>query len=108
MGEPIEITDRNFKNEILDSTIPALVDFGAEWCPPCRAIEPIIKALVDEYAGRVKIGSSDVDASRSVAGQFGIMSIPTLIFFKKGEEIDRIIGYVPKDAIREKIDALLY
>jgi thioredoxin 1 len=108
MGEPLEITDRNFKSEILESDIPALVDFGAEWCPPCRALEPVIKGLVDDYAGKVKIGRVNVDAARSIAGQFGIMSVPTLIFFKKGAEIDRMVGFGSKDAIKEKIEDMLY
>lgn len=108
MGEPIEVTDRNFKSEILESDIPALVDFGAEWCPPCRALEPVIKTLVDDYDGKVKIGKVNVDASRSIAGQYGIMSVPTLVFFKQGAEIDRMVGFGSKDAIKEKIEAMLY
>lgn len=108
MGEPVEVTDRNFKSEILESAIPALVDFGAEWCPPCRALEPVIKDLVDDYSGKMKIGKVNVDSSRSIAGQYGIMSVPTLIFFKNGSEVDRMVGFGSKDAIMEKIDALLY
>jgi len=107
MGEPLEITDANFKSEILDSEIPAVVDFGAVWCPPCRALEPIIKDLAGEYEGRVKIGKVNVDISRETAGQFGIMSVPTLIFFEKGQEIDRMVGLKSKDTIKAKLDTLL-
>jgi len=107
MGEPLEITDANFKSEILDSEIPAVVDFGAVWCPPCRALEPIIKDLSGEYEGRVKIGKVNVDISRETAGQFGIMSVPTLIFFEKGQEIDRMVGLKSKDTIKAKLDTLL-
>jgi thioredoxin 1 len=107
MGEPLEITDANFKSEILDSEIPAVVDFGAVWCPPCRALEPVIKDLAVEYEARVKIGKVNVDISRETAGQFGIMSVPTLIFFKSGQEIDRMVGLKSKDTLRAKIDELL-
>jgi len=107
MGEPLEVTDRNFKEEIIGSDIPAVVDFGAEWCPPCRVLEPILKELVDEYQGKVKIGSVNVDNCREIAGDYGIMSVPTLIFFKNGEEVDRVIGLGPKDALKEKFNSLL-
>ena len=107
MGEPLEITDVNFKTEILESAIPAVVDFGAVWCPPCRALEPIIKDLAGEYEGRVKIGKMNVDINRETAGQFGIMSVPTLVFFKMGQEIDRMVGLKSKDTIKVKIDGLL-
>jgi len=107
MGEPLEITDQNFKAEILDSEIPALVDFGAVWCPPCRALEPVIKDLAGEYEARVKIGKLNVDNSRETAAQFGIMSVPTMIFFKMGQEIDRLVGLKSKETIKAKIDTLL-
>ena len=107
MGEPIEITDESFEREILNGELPAMVDFGAAWCPPCRAIEPIIKELVDDYDGKVKIAEVEVDSNREVAGKFGIMSVPTLIFFKGGREVDRLIGLRPKDVIKGRLDALL-
>ncbi len=107
MAQPIEITDENFKSEILESETPALLDFSAAWCPPCRILDPILEQLVDEYDGRVKIGSVNVDNGRQTAGQFGIMGIPTLIFFQNGEEVDRIAGLSPKSVIKTKLDALL-
>ena len=107
MGEPVEITDENFEQEIVKSVIPAVVDFGAVWCPPCRQLEPVIKELADDYAGRVKIGTVNVDNCRETAGKFGIMSVPTVILFKDGQEVDRIMGYKPKDALKTRIDALL-
>jgi len=107
MGNPLEITDENFKSEILESELPALVDFGASWCPPCRALEPIIKDLVDEFEGQVKIGSVNVDTCRETAGKYGIMNVPTLIFFKGGQEVDRIVGLGPKEVIKVKIQTLL-
>ena len=107
MGEPVEITDENFEEQVIKSDMPAVVDFGAAWCPPCRMLEPVLEELVDDYAGRVKVGSVNVDNCRDTAGKFGIMSVPTIIFFKDGQEVDRIIGYKPKDAFKTKIDALL-
>jgi len=107
MGEPIEITDESFEKEILESEIPAMVDFGAAWCPPCRALEPILSEVIDEYQGRVKIGSVNVDNCREIAGKFGIMSVPTMIFFKEGKEVDRIIGLSPKENIKVKLDMML-
>jgi len=107
MEEPLEITDANFKTEILDSDIPAMVDFGAVWCPPCRALEPIIKDLAGEYSGRVKIGKVNVDTCRETAGQFGIMNVPTIIFFNKGLEIERMVGLKSKETIKAKLDTLM-
>lgn len=107
MGEPIEITDESFEQEILNADMPAMVDFGAAWCPPCRAIEPIIKELVDDFDGKVKIAEVDVDNCRQTAGKFGIMSVPTLIFFKQGKEVDRLIGLRAKEVIKSKLESLL-
>ena len=107
MGHPIVVTDDNFQKEILESDIPAMVDFGAPWCPPCRSLEPIIMDLVDEFIGQVKIGALNVDNSREIAGKYGIMSVPTIIFFKDGEEVDRIVGLSPRDVLKVKIQNLL-
>lgn len=107
MGHPVEITDENFQKEIIESPLPAIVDFGATWCPPCRALEPIIEQLVDEFEGQVKIGAVNVDNCRDTAGKFGIMSVPTVIFFKNGQEIERLIGLSPKDVMKVKIQTLL-
>ena len=107
MGEPLEINDENFESEILQSPMHAMVDFGAVWCPPCRSLEPIIKELVDDYKDKVKIGAVNVDNSRDTAGKYGIMSVPTMIFFKEGKEVDRITGLSPKDVIKTKLDMLL-
>lgn len=107
MGKPIEITDENFEQEILQSDKPAMVDFGAPWCPPCRALEPIVDELVDEYEGKIKIGAVNVDNCRETAGKFGIMSVPTIIFFKDGQEADRMVGLSPKDVLKTKIESFI-
>jgi thioredoxin len=107
MAKPVEITDENFQSEILESEMPALVDFGAAWCPPCRALEPIIEELVDEFAGRIKIGTVNVDNCKKTSGTYGVMSVPTLVFFKNGKEVDRIVGFGSKDDLVNKIEAQL-
>ncbi|HRS00458.1 MAG TPA: thioredoxin [Candidatus Sumerlaeia bacterium] len=107
MGHPVEITDENFQKEIIESQLPAVVDFGATWCPPCRALEPIMEQLVDEFEGQVKIGAVNVDNCRNTAGKYGIMSVPTVIFFKNGQEVERMVGLSPKDVMKVKIQTLL-
>jgi thioredoxin len=83
--------------------LPVLVDFWAAWCGPCRAVAPTVEALASEYAGKLKVVKLDVDESGDVAGQFGVQSIPTLILFKGGQPVERLIGNVPKPAIISKI-----
>ena len=107
MGHPVEITDENFQKEIIESQLPAVVDFGATWCPPCRALEPIMEQLVDEFEGQVKIGAVNVDNCRNTAGKYGIMSVHTVIFFKYGQEVERLVGLSPKDVMKVKIQTLL-
>jgi thioredoxin 1 len=101
------VTDQNFQEEVLNSSTPVLVDFYAEWCGPCKMIAPIIDELAGEYEGKAKIVKVNVDESPSTAQGFGVMSIPTLIFFKGGAEVDRITGALPKDVLAEKLDSLL-
>ncbi len=107
MSEPIHVTDETFKEEVLDSDIPAVVDFWAEWCMPCKAIAPVIEDLAKEYEGRVKVAKVDVDNNQEVAGSLGIRSIPMLFFFKGGERVDQIIGAVSKQVITEKLESML-
>jgi thioredoxin 1 len=105
--KPVEITDANFEQEVLQSNIPVLIDFWAVWCGPCRLIAPVVEELAGEYAGKVKIAKLDVDNNQGVADKFGIRSIPTLLLFDKGSVVDRMVGVAPKSAIVEKLNGVL-
>lgn len=102
-----EITTDNFQPEVLDSKKVALVDFWAEWCGPCRMIGPIVEELAGEYEGKALISKCNVDDHGEVAAQFGIRSIPTILFFKDGELVDRVVGAVPKSTLKQKLDSLI-
>ena len=99
----IVLTDQNFKEEILNSEVPALVDFWAPWCGPCKMIGPAIEEIANQYQGKIKVGKLNVDDAPVIASQYSIMSIPTLLIFKGGEIVDKIIGVVSKDQIEEKV-----
>ncbi|MCZ2393445.1 MAG: thioredoxin [Chitinophagales bacterium] len=101
------ITNDNFQSEVLDSKKVAMVDFWAEWCGPCRMVGPIVEELSNEYEGKALVGKCDVDEYGDVAAQFGIRSIPTILFFKNGELVDRVVGAVPKAQLKGKLDGLL-
>jgi len=97
-------TDSNFKKEVLESNIPVLVDFWANWCSPCKMIAPIVEELAKEYAGKIKIGKLDVDSNSNSASKYGVMSIPTLIFFKGGRVMEQVSGALNKSALKKKIE----
>ena len=101
------VTDQNFADLVIQSKIPVMVDFFAEWCGPCKMIAPIVDELATENEGKFLVVKVNVDESMDTAQQFGIMSIPTIVFFKNGAEVDRVTGAMPKDAFQEKLSALL-
>jgi len=107
MAKPIIFTDDNFDSEVINSELPVLVDFWAEWCGPCKMIAPSVEELANEFEGRAKIGKLDVDNNQVTAGKYGIRSIPSLLIFKGGEVADQIVGAVPKDQLRSKLEAAL-
>ncbi len=106
MSKPIEITDANFKSEVLDSKIPVLVDVWADWCMPCRMIAPAVEAVAKQYAGKVKVGKMDAD-SNAMPSELGVRGIPTLLVFRNGEIVDRIVGAVPQQVIASHLDQAL-
>lgn len=103
----IEFTDANFEELVVKSDKPVLVDFWAEWCGPCRMIAPLVHELAEEYNGKAVFGKVDVDNNVGVASKYGIRNIPTVLFFKNGQVVDKQVGAVPKKALAEKIDKLL-
>ena len=103
MADPIVITDTSFQNDVLDADTPVLVDFWAEWCGPCRMIAPHVKDIAKEYDGKLKVAKMDIDSNPTVPGRYGIRSIPTLMVFKGGEVVARIVGARPKDAIMAEV-----
>lgn len=98
------ITDQNFSQDVLKSTMPVVVDFWAPWCGPCRLVGPTIEELAKEYEGKVKVGKMNVDENQETAGTFGIMSIPTVMVFKGGQPVKAIIGAQSKDAYKKMIE----
>ncbi|MBC7241128.1 MAG: thioredoxin [Anaerolineae bacterium] len=103
MSKPIEVTDATFEAEVLKADLPVLVDFWAAWCGPCKMIAPIVEELAKDYAGKIKVCKLNVDENNQTAAQFGIMSIPTLMLFKGGKPVERLIGYMPKAKLVEKL-----
>ncbi|MCI0698185.1 thioredoxin [candidate division KSB1 bacterium] len=106
MNKPIEITDANFKKEVIESNIPVLVDVWADWCMPCRMVAPAVEAVAKDYAGKVKVGKMDAD-SNVTPSQLGIRGIPTLLLFRGGQVVDRIVGAVPQQVIASHLDKAL-
>ena len=103
MSKPIHVTDDSFEQEVVQSELPTVVDFWAEWCQPCKRIAPILEDIAAEYEGQLKVTKLDVDSNPGSAGTYGVMSIPTLLVFKDGKPAERIVGYMPKERLMDKI-----
>ena len=107
MSNEIEFNEGNFSAEVIDADVPVLVDFWAPWCGPCKMVAPIVEELATEYSGRLKVGKLNTDDNQQLAVQYGVMSIPTLMIFKNGEVVERIIGAQPKEQLTGKIDTVI-
>jgi thioredoxin 1 len=106
-ADPVHVTDETFEEMVLGASVPALVDFWAPWCGPCRMIAPIVEDLAKAYDGKAVFAKINTDENVAVAGSLGIMGIPTLILFKNGQEVDRVVGFVPRHVLEAKLKAAL-
>lgn len=104
MSAAAPVTDASFKQEVLDSQIPVLVDFWAPWCGPCRMVAPVVDEIAVQYAGQIKVVKLNTDENPNVASQYGIRSIPTLMIFKGGQRVDMVVGAVPKTTLANTLE----
>jgi thioredoxin 1 len=107
MSKPAEVTDEKFKDDVLDSDIPVLVDFWAPWCGPCRMVAPVVEEIAEQYEGQVKVVKLNTDDNPQIASQYGIRSIPTLMIFKDGQRVDMVVGAVPRTTLANTIEKYL-
>lgn len=107
MSKVLNVKDTNFETEVMDSDLPVLIDFSAEWCGPCKQLAPIIEELAVEYEGKIKVGTIDVGTSQQTATRFGVLSVPTILIFKNGKVQDQLGGAVPKNTLVTRIERLL-
>ena len=107
MSEIISLSEQSWKDEVINSEFPVVVDFWAEWCAPCHMITPILEEISREYEGKIKVGKLNVDENSAIAGQYRIMGIPTLLFFCSGKLVDKVVGVVPQKTLQDKIEKIL-
>jgi thioredoxin 1 len=107
VGKPIEVTDKTFEKAVLEAELPTVVDFWAVWCGPCKMIAPVLEEIAKDYDGQLQVAKLDVDHNNQSAMQYGVMSIPTLILFKNGEPVERIVGFLPKEKLLSKLTPYL-
>lgn len=107
MSSAAQVTDATFKEEVIESDVPVLVDFWAPWCGPCRMVAPVVDEISEQYKGQVKVVKINTDENPNVASQYGIRSIPTLMVFKGGQRVDMVVGAVPKTTLASTLDKYL-
>ncbi|HAA32088.1 MAG TPA: thiol reductase thioredoxin [Cyanobacteria bacterium UBA8553] len=107
MSAAVQVTDASFKQDVLDSEVPVLVDFWAPWCGPCRMVAPVVDEIAQQYEGQVKVVKLNTDENPNVASQYGIRSIPTLMIFKGGQRVDMVVGAVPKTTLANTLEKYL-
>lgn len=107
MSATVQVTDTSFKQDVLESDVPVLVDFWAPWCGPCRMVAPVVDEIAQQYDGQVKVVKLNTDENPNVASQYGIRSIPTLMIFKGGQRVDMVVGAVPKTTLANTLEKYL-
>ena len=107
MAKPMEVTDEQFEREVLKADLPVMVDFWAEWCGPCKVVSPIVEELAEEYNGKIKFVKLDTEANFDIPARYGIRSLPTLMIFKGGEQVDQIFGARPKAELKRSLEKAL-
>ena len=101
------LNDENFKSEVLESSVPVMVDFYATWCGPCKALSPIVEKLATEFDGQLKVGKLNLDEAPQTPGQFGVRAVPTIVFFKGGDAVDTVVGLKKESDLRSRIEQLV-